>query len=333
MPTRELAFERMGLAIEATRGTAITNPTHYLPVSGTLDPEFEVYIPSESRGVLNDAPRHKIIKKWSTWSADAFGLDVNYAPFLFNGALAPVSAPTTPGGATTARLWTFTRVMSADTLKTYTIWWDEPNIGADRAPFGMIDSWRVTSDGTGNEAATMEVSGFAQDASAVSTPTFPAIALGSMVTPMDMQGWCDTTSAIGTTALTNSLLAFDVGVSGGRSQKFYPAGPASSRTYSAVGVKKNRPTGSATFEYSPALAATLRGDSLIKLRVRMNGALIEAALYEYVEFDVWAIPTGIDYGDWADGTNRTIVLTFDGAYDATAGTDLVARVQNAKTTL
>lgn len=333
MPTREIAFERVGAAIETTRGTAITNPTHIIPVSGVLVPQSTVYTPSESRGVLNDTPRSKRTKVWSTLDTGTFGLDVNLAPFLFNGALAPLASPATPGGATLSRLWTFTRVMNADTLKTYTLWTDEPNIGADRAPFAMIESWRVTSDATGDDAATMEATFFAQNITQVATPTFPTLSLGSMITPLDMQAWLDTSSAMGTTALSNSLLAFDVGMDAGRSQKFYPAGAGSNRTYSGVGVVRNHPTGSVTFEYSTTLAATLQGDSTLRLRVRMNGSQIETTFYEYVEFDLWAFPTSVDYGDWADGTNRTIVLNFDGLYDSTAGTDLIARVQNAKTSL
>ena len=36
MPAAELAFEYLAAALETTRGTAITAPTHYLPLMGTI---------------------------------------------------------------------------------------------------------------------------------------------------------------------------------------------------------------------------------------------------------------------------------------------------------
>lgn len=338
MPTRELAFERFGLAIEAARGTAITAPTHYLPMSGVLKPEFGRFTPSESRGVLNDRPRSKVVKKWSSWSGDPMGLDTYVLPLLLNGAVAPVAAPTTPASAVLSRLWTFSRVMNADTLKSYTAWWDDPNTATDRAAFAMIDSFTITSDGTGDDGATMEFSGFAQDATGVSSPTFPALLLGPLITPLDMQGWIDTTLAIGTTPLVNTLLASELSLEGGRSQKFYPQGAGSNRSFGGLGVKKNHPVATLTFEYSNTLATTLKSDSVIKTRVRMNGPLIETVagplnFYHYVEYDLWGTPESIDFGDWADGTNRTITAELHGELDATAGTDLIMRVQNDRTTL
>lgn len=338
MPTREIAFERLGIALETTRGTAIANPTHLIPMSGYLKPEFTVFTPTESRGILNDRPRTKITKKWSSFSGDAMGLDVYYLPVLANMWLAPVTTPTTPSGATSARLWTFPRVMNADSQKSATIWWDEPATGADKAPWGMIDSGTITSDGTGDDGATMQFSGFAQDATNGSSPTFPALLTAPLITPQEMQAWLDTSSAMGTTLLQNSLLSASMSLGGQRSQKFYPGGPGGTRTFGGVGVKKNHPTVDLAFEYSSSLATTLKSDSVFKTRIRMNGPAIETiagpnTLYHFVEYDVWLTPDSLDFGDWADGTNRTITGTFGGTYDATAGTDLIVRVQNDRVVL
>lgn len=343
MPTREIAFERFGLALETVRPNvggyvAPAAPTHLIPMSGYLKPEFTTYAPPEARGVLNDRPRSKVTKRWSSWSGDAMPLDVYYLPVLANMWLAPVSAPTTPAGATNTRLWTFTRVMTADSQKSAKCWWDEPVTGADAAPFGMIDSGTISSDATGDDGATMQFSGFAQEATNGASPAFPALLTAPLITPLDMQAWLDTTAAIGTTALQNSLLSASVSLGSQRSQKFYPAGPASNRTFGAVGVKKNHPTVDLVFEYSAALKATLQSDNVLRTRVRMNGPAIEViagsvTLYHFVEFDVWLTPDSIDYGSWADGTNRTITGTFGGTYDATAGTDLVLRVQNDRNTI
>lgn len=338
MPTREIAFERFGLALETPRGTAAAAPTHLIPMSGVLKPEFERATPAEQRGVLNDRLRSKVTKRWSSWSGDPFGLDVYYLPLLLNMTLAPLTTPTTPTSATLTRLWAFSRVMTADTQRSATAWWDEPATGSDRAPFAMVDDMTITSDATGSDTATQQFAGFAQDAAQVASPAFPALLTAPLITPLDMQAWLDTSLAIGATALENSLLSASLKLSGMRSQKFYPAGPAAARTFTGVGVKKNHPTLDLVFEYSAALETLLRSDSILKTRVKMNGPAIETVAgpltyYHAVECDLWGTPDSIDFGSWADGTNRTISCTLGGEYDATAGTDLIVRVYNDRTVL
>ncbi len=65
----------------------------------------------------------------------------------------------------------------------------------------------------------------------------------------------------------------------------------------------------------------------VKMRVRLNGDLIEGALYEYVQWDVYG---RLKFDSWGDleGTNRTAVFRVDSLYDTTLGADYQIVVQN-----
>ena len=100
MAANELAFELFGLALEATRGTAITPPTHLLNMTGTLTPNVEVYSPPDQVGVLAEANREEIVRQWAEWEAEG-GADVTKLPLLLNMAMAPLTTGIAAGGEVT----------------------------------------------------------------------------------------------------------------------------------------------------------------------------------------------------------------------------------------
>src|SRR5690349_6242100 len=95
----EIPFEGVYLALEATRGTAIANPTHKLNMGGTILPHQEVFRPEDNLGSLALVSRSEIVRRWSTIEAEG-ALDNWSLPVLLNMALAPLAAPVTPSGAT-----------------------------------------------------------------------------------------------------------------------------------------------------------------------------------------------------------------------------------------
>ena len=145
----EIAFEALYGALETTNGTPV-DPTHRLVMSGKIVPEAPRVAVAERRGVL--AARHRSVntKRMSQLSAEG-NLDAVTFPLLGNMGIAPVSSPSTPGGASTARLWTFTRVMAAKTLKTLTAYDGDPNVQSFRAAYMLAKELKVTSDATGED--------------------------------------------------------------------------------------------------------------------------------------------------------------------------------------
>lgn len=96
----ELAFEVLGLALESTRGTAVTPPTHLMNMTGSIVPVLEEFYPADQVGTLAEYERSEIVRKSATWSAEG-GADVTKLPLLCNMVLAPLSAGVAAGGEVT----------------------------------------------------------------------------------------------------------------------------------------------------------------------------------------------------------------------------------------
>lgn len=333
MAFTETVFERFGVALETTSGTAITAPTYYLPSAGMASPRQTVYRPVESRGLRSQYTRSKVVKKWSEWSMPATGLDVYNILPLLNMAVAANSSPSTPGGGTNSRLWTFARSMTASTEKTGTMFFGDPNIQSFQAAFGVVDNFTISADASGDDAVTMEFSGRAQTLAKISAPTYPSQLIGPMVTPLESQLWLDT-STIGTTAITGRIISAEFNSGDLRGDpKWLFGGTGTTKTYSGFGVTKSAATLKLTMEVPDMTQYDLlMAESVIKARVRFNGSLIEGSLYNYCEIDIYGIFDEPDWGE-AFGTNRTLSLTITSQYDTGAAHDWQIKIQNDKASL
>lgn len=93
MPAAELPYEYFALALESTRGTAITNPTDYMNLLGLLTHKKAKRRAADNIGVLSDVIRSQTVKKWAEWTAEG-DLDVNKVPLwavmALNGGVAAV---------------------------------------------------------------------------------------------------------------------------------------------------------------------------------------------------------------------------------------------------
>lgn len=342
MPSAETSFERFGLALEATRGTAIANPTHWLPWTGRIRPMHTRYRPPESRGTRAANYRSKVTKQWSEWTIEAGGADTYNLPVLLNMLVAPLASPTTPTNGVLTRDWLFARSMTSDTEKSATLWWGDPNTQIFRAAYAMATSFEISCDATGDDAATIAASGFAQTESKVANPTWPAMLNGPLITPLDMQLWLDTSSAIGTTAISGTFLSATFSTDITRSQKFLPVGPGGSKTFTRTGVGRSSATLALRFELADTtiydLIRSATPDTPWKVRVALNGPLIETvtgptSYYHLIRIDFYGTPDEpLDWGEWSD-TNRTLDVTLTSEYDVTAATDWSILVRNDRTTL
>ena len=239
----------------------------------------------------------------------------------------------TPGGATNARLWTFDPTMDSDDLEAMTLWWGDPNIQTFRAGFCMPDSLAISGDAGGTDGVTMSMSGQGILPARVASPVAPSMLTSPMLMPALMQMWVDTSSPIGTTALTGRVVTAEVALNSGISRKWLAAGPTAGLDFSAIGRGKRHAELSATLEL-PDTAQYQQWEDFdtLAVRVRFNGPLIEAGFYHYVEFDMYGPWDALSWGE-REGTNRTITLSLLSQYDATAGYDWRARVQSDRDTL
>lgn len=403
----EIPFEALLLGLESTSGTGV-EPTHYASLVGTLKPVKEWYRPDEARGTLVEAYRSKVAREWSEWSGDG-PLDVYLLPVLLNMCVTGnmTGQPTTPGGATNSRLWTFKPAITTNDLKTATIFWGDRNVQMFEGRFGTIDELTISGDASSTDGSKISVSGRTQmqdyDAYTITAiskaspaevtigthsllagdkvrvvggemvelhdlvftvanpaattvelaginstsyttyvgggtlekvaPVFPAIAASPLVSGASMQMWLDTSSGIGTTAITGRLISAEHVIPVNYGYKHLAVGPTGALTYQRVGRGKRSITTRVTLELTDMDQYKLfENGTYSKLRIRHNGELIETGFYHYVEVDTYGPLNFTDWGE-LEGTNRTITLEIQSQYDSTLGADFQVVVQNDRTTL
>lgn len=334
----EIFLERIFLALESTRGTAVTTPTHSFNMMGLLTPDQDYFEPEESRGELRAHYRARTSRKGAAWTLSG-AADPNYLTVLLNMAVKAVTSPSTPSGATNSRLWTFTPSMTADDLKSASLIWslEAQNLIAD---YAMIDTLTLENGADGTEGLMCTVSGACGFPSDIAAPSPPANITGDLLVGQLMQLWIDTSSAIGTTAITARLLKAKHEIKTGVTYKHWAAGPTASLDFSGTGRDKKvaRCITTLTLEVPDMAEYDIWAENTVaKCRVRHNGSLIETTTgpvnwYNYVEVDTYGIFRNLRWGE-NQGSNRTLELTIESHKDTTLGADFRVAVQSARTSL
>lgn len=330
----ELFFERLHLALESTRGTPVTTPTHTMPLMGMITPEISYFSPQQSRGEIASVYAEKISRKGCAWSAQG-QVDVNYLPVWLQMFVEPNTSPSTPGGGTNSRLWEFIRDMDADDIKAATMIWDleAQSLTSD---FCVGTSLTLSNDATGTDGLTMQASGFGHFPADIALPTpIASIAGTDFLVGQMIQLWMDTSSAIGTTAITGRLLSAQHVITTGAVPKFVAGGPTSTLEHNSIGRDRNAARCVTTLQLEvPDMTQydIFTAGTVTKTRVRHNGELIEGSLYNYVEVDTYGILKNPSWGE-AYGTNRTVTFTIESLKDATLGADFRVAVENIRTAL
>jgi hypothetical protein len=343
MPAAETIFEYLALALEATKGTAVTPPTHYLPFAGMIKPTRTKYRTRDNNGTLAEFTRSKTTTAGAEWNGEG-GADPSYAPLVFNLVAKAVTSPATPTNGVLTRLWTFAPTMTSDDLKAATIYFGDPGVQIFQSAYCMADEFTVSADASGEDAATWSIKGFGRFPTRVSAPTLPAQAPGDLLMPSTMQLWIDTSSAIGTTEVTGRFISTDWTIPTGVVQKRYASGPTGGLNFTKHGrtgrsakakitVELNDVSIGASTEYR-----TWEADTVVKMRIRLNGSLIESVTpdyYSYIQLDIYGPLDSFDWGDVA-GANRTMTFEVTSEYStfaAAAGYDWALYCQNTKTTV
>src|SRR6187399_723439 len=282
MPSAELPLEIFALALEATRGTVITPPTHSMPVAGVITPVRTKYRPAEQRGTLEEWYRSKTVHTSATWDIPDSLLDPNYATLIFNMFAKAVTAPTTPTNGVLTRLWTFVPTITSDDLKSASMYFGDPNVQVFQAAYCMGDELTVTADATTDDAATFAANGMGKFPTRVTAPVLPAAIPGDLLMPGAMQLWIDTSSAIGTTEVTGRFVKTDWTLPTGMTYKNYANGPTAGLSFTKTGRAPRHAEASIEVELNETSIAagkeylTWEADTVVKMRIRLNGSLIES---------------------------------------------------------
>ena len=343
MPSGEVVFEYLCAALEATKGTPVTPPTHYLPFQGVIKPTRTKARTKYSDGTLAEHTKSKTVTAGATWQGKG-GADPNYAPLLFNLLVKANSTPTTPTNGIKTRLWTYAPTMTADDLKAATFYFGDPNVQIFQSSYCMAEEMKITADAAGNNPVEWDIKGFGRYPLLIAAPVLPARAGRHARCRQPCSVWIDTSSAIGTTEVTGRFISADVTIPTGVIEKRYAGGPTAGLNFTKHGRKGRSAKAKIVVELSDVSIGagkeflTWQADSVVKMRIRFNGSLIESVTpdyYNYIQLDIYGPLDAFDWGVVA-GTNRTMafeVTSEYSAYAAAAGYDWALSAQSEKTTL
>lgn len=330
----EIAFEILAGALEglATRGTIVTPPTMVFPFSGTMQPMEEEFIPDESRGTYHAEYRGEVVRRFSEWEGEG-GADARVAPFVFAMWAKSVTAPVTPSGGTTARLWEYIDLGTSDTLRTATMYFKDPTDGKIfRAPFSYINELTISADSGGTDGVMWSVSGSGQALGLVTVPAMPAQVIGSVLVPARKKVFLDVVgvTTIGVTPL-NEVVSTETTMANNISPKFFDNDDL---TYTKIGRGKRFMKSTFVMEYNETVynLTQNRPYAQVASRIRYEGDIIEAALKEYIELDVYG---RLKFEGWETNfdTNRGMKLSVTSRVNAALGTGWRLAVQNNRTAI
>lgn len=341
MPAAEIPFEINAAALETTRGTAITNPTHLVHMVGNIKPVRDKYRPDEARGTLEEWHRSKTTRTRSEF--DLTGpADPNMAPFWYNLIGKSYSTFTTPTNGVLTRLFTMVPTINADDIKSATLWGGDPNVQVFRSAYCMADEFTLSADALSEDGVTWGIKGQGFFPEEVADPTYPASIAGSLLVPGAMQLWIDSgATAIGTTEVTGRFISTEWTLATGVTRKHYANGPTGGLNYTKTGRSKRHGEASIVVELNDvSIAATKeyqlwKADTTCKMRIRINGDLIESVTpdyYEYLQLDIYGPLDALEWGE-AEESNRTMEFTVQSEYNSTAGASWVLYAQSQRTTI
>ncbi|NJN53282.1 MAG: hypothetical protein HC804_00115 [Anaerolineae bacterium] len=235
--------------------------------------------------------------------------------------------PTTPGGGTNSRLWTFT---PSATLDAATLEWDD---GANVWEAGGCYVNKLKFSGAANEEAMVEAEIFGMNLAATTLT-------GALTdrTPDFMEGW-ETKVFIdafegtpGTTQVTGTLVNWEVEIDNQMGRKYFAA---NTNATGAVTIGELEVKAKLTIEASASQADTefTNWNAATKRLIRLdhgNNELIEGALYKFVTIDLPGAWEAFDLGGEDEGT-RVYELSLQYVYDPTNAFGLQIRAQNART--
>lgn len=326
----ELWRERLQIGKETTPGTAVaaTRVLYLMNVSATKErasrpKRFAV----GRRDNVLDYRQGPIVAGGSV-EADVSGSEgVEWFLLGLQGGV----TPTTPGGATLTRLWTFTP--GGTTLDSATI---ERNDGANVQRLAGVRVNRMTIRGSTREANTMVCELFATDRDDTFTPLTTGL---TERIPSYFEGWQTNlyiTAFAGTPgagAITDMLISWEVVINNNLARRYFANNTLSA---SRVDIGVMDVTATLMFDASAATYLTEVADWLAdtKRLVRLeflgpaNG--IETGFREFVTLDLPGAWTSPDMNQ-ADENSRAGRFPLQYVYDPTNAFGLRARAQNSRT--
>ena len=332
---QEIAFESLNGQYETTRGTEVdATPTFRLNMAGTINPQLVMASPEAHIGLLAGNAGTEIVRQWSTIEGEG-PLDTRTAPIIARMVLDGSIGAGTIVGAGPAYTFDVSRFMTADNLKSATWWWGDASTGkVFKALYGMLDEWVIENDVTSDDGAMQSITGTAQTMTDLTAPALAAVGLAPIMVGKNIQVWIDAyAGTIGTTEVTNRVLAASTTIPTGLTYKYPATGPAGVTSFVATCRMPVVPQTTLRFHMENDYAEwdKYEAGALYKFQVRHSGPIIESTNRHYVQVQFIGRLGEPSWGD-LEGSNRTIEFTILHEYDVTFATDTKVKIQGLLTT-
>jgi hypothetical protein len=249
-------------------------------------------------------------------------------PTSSGGTVADGDLTWTEQGAIGVFQYVFRPTMTADDLETATLYWGDPNVQYFQADYCCGDELVLGADVGGTDGCRMTVKGQCHLPAKETPDSVPAMLDAPLLAPSDLELWIDTTSPIGTTAVTGRVISVEERIPSGKTYKYLATGPTGTQEFAGTGRNKRHVELKLVLElvdttqYDLWVAATI-----LKTRLRLNGAEIATGYRYYINSDLYGPFEALDWGEY-EGSNRTVQLTILSQYDTTIGRDFSLTVQN-----
>jgi hypothetical protein len=331
----EIGQEVFRGGLEATPGTAVTALRELGVESGSIVPFRTRWKPGVANGIIAGVQASVETQTGSTWEAEG-PADCGSLPFWMNLAVQAVAAPAT-ATANGGRLWTFD--MAGITQKSATLYWSAGDAVFLRSAYNLLDTLTITNDASSEDGATLSASGFGKyPANSPGGVHTSSGSTGQYLPGQRMQLWMDsgTGATIGTTEITGRVLGAEHEITTGLRAKYIAGGAASDLSFTKAGFGRQSATTRVTFELEDFTQYNLfEAGTYQKVRVRHNGALMGTsggAEYYYLQVDIEGYLEDLEWGDNADGANRTVSFSVDAHYSTTDARALRVLVNNQSAT-
>jgi hypothetical protein len=326
------ALQKIQLGQEVTPGTAVAATTVWRG-TGALKDDQVVEWPEEDIGILAPINRSYIPRLGASMSFGSVPATYQQIPYLFEASLKAVTPVADNGGSNYIQVYPFPTT-AVPTITTFTVEGGD-NQQAEEMEYAFVKSWGL--EGAGGEVLLMNAEWMGRQiakttfTAALTVPAVEEVLFSKGTVFLD-----DNDGTIGTTQVSNTILAVSLAYTSGLVAKYTADGAL---YFSFHQSTRPELTGSITFEHNASAVA--EKDNFVAntprlLRLLWEGSAFGTAgtLYTYhtLQMDMAMIWESFDALGEQDG-NSIVVGNFRAGYDPTAALFAEATVSHELTAL
>lgn len=312
------ALRKIQMGRETIAGTKVA-ATVLWRGSGVIDDQREIVFPEEDIGYISGVDRSYIPKFMSQVDFAEIEATFEQLPYIFEAGILAVQTGVADG-AGSGYIYTYTfATTAANTFNTYTIEGGDDQ-QEEEVAYGFIESFNLS--GTGGEAVMVSATWIAQETTAGTFTTAPAVPSIEDILFSKGRMYIDADSGtIGSTQVSDTLLSLSLDVTAGIVPKWSADG---SLDFQFVQQVRPEVLAEITFEHNASAVtekAAWRNQTARLIRIEFQGNALNTAgtsyTYKTLRLDMAGKWENFSALDDTDG-NDIVTGTFRARYNATA---------------